>query len=506
MDTSLLLASLLLASVFAVAGVTKLVDGAGTSDTLADFGLPRWIARPLRILLPVVELTIAILLITRAGVWWGGLAALGLLAIFTIGIAVNLGRGRKPECHCFGQLRARPISWRTLIRNAVFAGVAGFIVWQGHDTPGLSLVVLISDLILNHTFSFIAFAFAVFLFTAQGWLIVHLLGQHGRLLVRLDNIELTLAANDLASHPALNQQKLTGLPPGSPAPSFELPLLSGCILTLNDLQERGKPILLIFSDPNCSPCSALLPDIAHWQSALESKLTIVLVSSGGAEANRAKTHEYELNVLLQEDRAVAKQYRAEATPSAVLVNADGSIGSSLAIGSQAIVDLVTRTTGASESIALAAANGNSSPQDSLMAAKAVNALAVGEACPAFSLTDLNGFTVELDDFQGRSVLVLFWSPSCGFCKKMLPELKSWERTRLDNTPELLVISTGTAPAEELRATALLDQTFGVARSFGVEATPSAVLIDAGGRIGSEVAVGKPAVLALLARMPAMVSA
>jgi hypothetical protein len=36
---------------------------------------------------------------------------LALLVLFIVAIAVTLARGRKPDCHCFGQLHSKPIGW-----------------------------------------------------------------------------------------------------------------------------------------------------------------------------------------------------------------------------------------------------------------------------------------------------------------------------------------------------------------------------------------------------------
>ena len=71
-------------------------------------------------------------------------------------------------------------------------------------------------------------------------------------------------------------------------------------------------------------------------------------------------------------------------------------------------------------------------------------------------------------------------------------------------PQLLVISTGTAEAnraQELRAPVLLDPTFSVGPRFGVGGTPSAVLVDAEGRIAAPVAVGAVGVWALAGGAP-----
>jgi protein-disulfide isomerase len=122
-----------------------------------------------------------------------------------------------------------------------------------------------------------------------------------------------------------------------------------------------------------------------------------------------------------------------------------------------------------------------------------------------TLPDLHGVETTLQSFQGGLTLVLFWNPSCGFCSRMLDDLRAWEASPPDGAPRLLVVSTGTVEANRdmgLQSTVLLDQGFGTGRAFGVEGTPSAVLVSATGLIGSEVAVGAQAVLALANRTAA----
>jgi hypothetical protein len=97
--------------------------------------------------------------------------------------------------------------------------------------------------------------------------------------------------------------------------------------------------------------------------------------------------------------------------------------------------------------------------------------------------------------------VLFWNLGCGFCQQVLPDLKTWEADPPPGAPQLLVVSAGTVEANQamgLRSPVVLDQGFNAGRTFGATGTPSAVLIDAQGRIASPVAVGAAAVLALAA--------
>jgi len=125
---------------------------------------------------------------------------------------------------------------------------------------------------------------------------------------------------------------------------------------------------------------------------------------------------------------------------------------------------------------------------------------MGEPAPDFSLPDLSGQMVSLSDFRGDTTLLLFWRPSCGFCQRMLPDLKTWESNPPKGAPRLLVVSTDSVQDNQamgLRSPVLLDQAgMSIGRTFGANGTPMGVLIDPEGRIGSEVAAGAQEVLAL----------
>jgi methylamine dehydrogenase accessory protein MauD len=485
----LLVARLLLVGMFAVAGLAKLADRAGSRQALINFGVPTALAAPGGTLLPLVELVVAALLIPPQTAWWGALGALLLLLAFVVGISYNLARGRTPDCHCFGQLHSAPVGWPTLVRNAVLAALAGVVLWQGPTYPGASVVGWLGAVTAGQVVSMVGGLLLLALLLAEGWLLLNLLRQNGRLLLRIEALEERLGAA-----PAGNSatQPVIGLPVGTPAPSFELVSLDGAPLTLDVLRALGKPVMLVFSDPSCGPCTALLPDLARWQHEYADKLSVVLVTRGSAGANRAKLAEHGLtHVLLQQDREVAQAYQAPGTPTAVIVRADGTIGSPLAPGAEAIVALVARTVAPSAPIPQANGHGTASARPVIPP--------IGAPAPTFALPDMDGKMINLADFRGRSTLLLFWNPGCGFCQRMLDDLKTWEANPPKGAPGLLVVSTGTAEANRaqgLRAPIVLDQQFASGRQFGATGTPMAVLIDAQGRIASEVAAGGPAVLAL----------
>jgi uncharacterized membrane protein YphA (DoxX/SURF4 family) len=73
MSIALVLARLLLAAVFLVAGLAKLVDLAGSRQALWGFGVPAMLADLFGVLLPLAELAVAMALIPTVSSWWGAL-------------------------------------------------------------------------------------------------------------------------------------------------------------------------------------------------------------------------------------------------------------------------------------------------------------------------------------------------------------------------------------------------------------------------------------------------
>jgi methylamine dehydrogenase accessory protein MauD len=333
MHVALLVARVLLVLVFSMAGVTKLADSAGSKRALVDFGVPASLAVPLGVLLPLAELAVAVALIPASTAWWSAVGALVLLLLFVVGIGANLARGRKPECHCFGQLHSEPAGWKTLVRNGVLAAVAGFVVWQGYGGAGPSPVGWLAGLSTGQLLGLGVGVALVGMVAAQWWFLLDLLRQNGRLSMRLEALE-----------DRLPEEAPARLPLGEAAPDFELPNLQDEMLTLEALRAPGKPVLLLFTDPNCGPCTAMFADVGRWQQEYAEKLTVALVSRGAREDNAISTSEHGLtNVLLQEDWEISDAYGVDATPSAVLVQPDGTIASPVLEGVDDVRDfLATR--------------------------------------------------------------------------------------------------------------------------------------------------------------------
>jgi peroxiredoxin len=348
--TALMIARLVLVVIFAVAGITKLADRSGSRQAIIDFGLPSSFAAPLGVLLPLAELAVAIALIPASTALWGAIGALTLLLLFIIGIGINLARGRKPDCHCFGQLHSAPAGWKTLARNGALAAVAGFIVWQGWNggNVGPSAIAWLGALSTTQLLMLAGGTVVLALLVGQWWFLLHLMRQNGRLLVRLEAVEASLAEGGSVA-PSENGtpvHQAEGLPVGSTAPDFDLSGLHSETLTLDALHSSGKPLMALFTDPNCGSCNALLPDVGRWQEEHAHKLTLALISRGEVEENKTKAQEHALrNVLLQKDWEVSESYEVRGTPSAVLISPDGKVASPVAGGAEGIKALLAYAVG-----------------------------------------------------------------------------------------------------------------------------------------------------------------
>src|SRR5262249_26988343 len=187
---------------------------------------------------------------------------------------------------------------------------------------GPGLLDLWTSLTISQRFGIVGAVLVVVALIAEGWLLMQMMTQRGRLLLRIEALEKRLG---------MAAQRGPGLALGTSAPVFELPGLDGKTTTLQKLRSLGKPLILLFTDADCGPCTAMLPDIGQWQREHGKKMVVALVSRGTVEANRTKVKEAKVtNVFLQKDREVAQAYQALGTPSAVVVNhQDGTIGSAV---------------------------------------------------------------------------------------------------------------------------------------------------------------------------------
>jgi peroxiredoxin/uncharacterized membrane protein YphA (DoxX/SURF4 family) len=290
---SLLLARMLLAGVFLIAGLAKLADRDGVRRMVVEFGSPVSLAAPLAWALICAELGAAVELLLGPSARVGGLAALALLIGFAAAVTISVTRGRRPECHCFGRQHSSEAGWSTVARNMLLAIVAGFVAADGRIP--------------------LAFA-ALSLIAVAAWVVL-----------------------ELREH--------RDLQPGALAPALSLADQLGRTWALESLLAAGRPLLLVFSDRACGACQELMPEVARWEERLGGDLTIAVVSNGSRGDHLRAAAEHRLSKLLvDEQRSAAGAYGISATPSAVVVDAERRIAAAPAVGADEITALVERIT------------------------------------------------------------------------------------------------------------------------------------------------------------------
>jgi methylamine dehydrogenase accessory protein MauD len=136
-----------------------------------------------------------------------------------------------------------------------------------------------------------------------------------------------------------------------------------------------------------------------------------------------------------------------------------------------------------------------------------NGLPVGLRAPNFSLQEIHtGETMSLMDLcgRGRQVMLLFVSPNCGPCLRLFPEIERWSQIMRDRVT-FAVLSNGGPDQDEIAMhlrevgdfTTFLQEAHEVGDEYQVNSTPSAVIVDADGRIASGLVGGPDEIEALV---------
>jgi uncharacterized membrane protein YphA (DoxX/SURF4 family) len=119
---------LTLGAVFLIAGWAKLRAGPDRFHTaLMGYDLlPRRLLPLVARWLPRLEIATAILLFAGVSAF-GAIAAAGLLAVFSVAVALALARGKRSDCGCFGRA-VRPLQRTIVARNLGLLFIAALLL------------------------------------------------------------------------------------------------------------------------------------------------------------------------------------------------------------------------------------------------------------------------------------------------------------------------------------------------------------------------------------------
>lgn len=489
MEILLLALRLALAAVFGVASFGKLIDREGSEKALIDFGVPKALVPVFVFSLPLTEISIALSLFFVDVSWFGAIGAAGLFAVFTGGMVYQFAKGNAPNCHCFGQIHSEPVGVTSILRNVALLSVAVVLIVAGRANQGLNLATTRQDIM-----QFILGIAVVGLLSAVLYFLWKISEQQTQIMRRIEFMELVgqdggQVSRDEMTHPH------EGLPIGGHFPDFELYDVNANLVSLTKIKEQGTPTLFFFVSPTCNPCKALVPEIERWRKDLFGKVNLILISNGKAKENVEKFGNNPMRpILLQNRREVADAAKAQWTPTAILMDANGRVASHATAGDAAIRDLIEqlKSEDLDGEFTFFANNSDQGHRHNK----------IGESIPQFSVPDLNGKIIDSDYFKGKQTLVTFWSLTCPFCTSMMEEIKNWDKTKGKDDPALVLFSEGDKQAHEefqLSSPVILDEGYKTAAGFGMFGTPSAVLVNEEGKIISETAVGAANIWSLVGK-------
>lgn len=125
-----LAARLYLAAIFLFACWHKILEPAAFALDIATYQiLPVGLVNPLAIVLPWVELAAGLMLLLGFRTQAAALLVAGMMAMFTVAIAIALAKGLDMSCGCFASQGSAddPISWRTILRDLGWLLLAAYV-------------------------------------------------------------------------------------------------------------------------------------------------------------------------------------------------------------------------------------------------------------------------------------------------------------------------------------------------------------------------------------------
>ena len=273
---------IVLACVFLTSGFAKLYDRDATRVAALDLGVPDSVARIAGNVLPFVEIAIGLALPPPPFARFAAIAGCALLAVFTVLVVRASTRSDDVECNCFGGSVA-PVTQRTVARNAVLLAAAVFLTltpassdpWGPLGSGIEPFAVVVPAALLSLLLSYL------------------------------------LRRRYLRRHRAgvLDQP---------------VEVLDGTTVTVGSVLRAGRPAALLFLEPGCRQCVALLPEIVEWGAARKRLSIAILTPTGGASAE-AKFGPLGVPVLVDPTLEVSLSLGVRKRPMGVLVWPNGSV-------------------------------------------------------------------------------------------------------------------------------------------------------------------------------------
>ena len=273
---TLLAAPLVVAGVFLLSGVAKLGDVSDGVRGLRELEVPDilvrdWVARAH----PIAEILIAIGLVVLATPWRviAALAAVGLMAAYTVLVIAAVRRAREVQCNCFGR-RSEVINRRTAVRNLALLALAllALIDCREPSAPILRVFSGLDPLVWS---AIIAVTSGVAWLIGRGYAAapapIVAPTQPGRFDRSADRDRDGAVGGGVGGDVGGDYDENER----APIPDQTLTKADGSTTTLTELVAHRAAVLL-FLEPTCGSCARLLEEMPGWR-AMMPEITIAAV-------------------------------------------------------------------------------------------------------------------------------------------------------------------------------------------------------------------------------------
>jgi uncharacterized membrane protein YphA (DoxX/SURF4 family) len=128
--------------VFVLAAVQKAQHWKLLSGVISNYRLlPRFAVPAVSALLPPVELTVGLLLLSAQAMPWAQFVAMALLVLFAAAMAINIRRGRSSiDCGCGQSFLKQSLRWSLVARN----GALALLLLPSFSIPALPMSLVLS--------------------------------------------------------------------------------------------------------------------------------------------------------------------------------------------------------------------------------------------------------------------------------------------------------------------------------------------------------------------------
>lgn len=360
--------------------------------------------------------------------------------------------------------------------------------------------LVLSDITAPQSFALIGVVAGLVLVALQGMLVARYLGQNGNLLIKLDSIEGMLGdaaliaaetiEQDMEGQDSLDEDEGTtplepaprgpervGTNAGDRPPHFSLPAFGGGTLSFEALIRRGRPLGLFFLDTESPEAKSLLPEIGRLQRIATAWITVGVIAKGPEDDVRRLVESNRLrDVAHVADDEAMESLGVTAAPAWLLVGRDSTVAEPLNLDPEAIRAKLGLLTLPQKQPTTVQPGPSTDP----------NALKPGDPVPTVRLPRLDGKgEASLADFSGKRIVAVFWTPGCHYCLQLLEDMRTWEREKGPDAPELFVVTRSTPTDHDivnLASTVVADSANALGRTFGQRGTPATVLIAEDGTV------------------------